>query len=339
VFSHDLIRLTCKNEDDTGYLYAFLKTSIGNALIRTNEYGAVVKHIEPQHLESVPIPDPPPILKRRIHELVVNSYGLRDESNALLRKAERLLFEALNLPPMGHLRPRYFDKTVDLRNYAVTLSDTAGRLDASYHVPTVRAILQRLKTRAGEITTVGDPRVSKRVILPGRFARVYVQEGQGVPFFGGRQLFQLDPANKKYLSLKHHGQRIQRELKLEENMVLLSCSGTIGKVVLVPEHWEGWAASQHVIRVVPASDDVAGYLSVFLATEYGRELITRFTYGSVVDEIDDHHVCQVPVPLLKEAPAQAEINRLALEANAKRTEAYRAEQEAIRITRQSVLGL
>lgn len=335
--SDDIIRITCKDEADTGYVYAFLRTKTGQALIRTNEYGAVVSHIEPDHLENVPIPDPPLKLKKRIHDLVMKSYDLRDQSNELLVQADRLLYDALKLPPIDKLKPRYFDASVDVRNYTVKLSRLQGRLDASYHVPIVDAILRKLKKDAAEVTTVGDPRISKRIILPGRFARVYVQEGQGVPFFGGKQIYELDPSNKKHLSLVHHGERIRRDLKIGENWVLITRSGTIGKVALVPKHWEGWIPNEHIIRVVPSSEEIAGYLYVFLASDYGRELITRFTYGAVVDEIDDRHVAEVAVPLLKDAKLQAEINRLALEANEKRTEAYYAEQDAIRITNGEVI--
>lgn len=320
-----------------GYVYCFLKTDTGKALVNANIYGAVISEIEPAHFENVPIPDPPPLLKRRIHDLVMKSYALRDESNDLLIEAEALLCDALKLPPLSKLRPRYFHKTADLRNYAVKLSRLEGRLDASYHVPVVDTILRRLKKEAAEITTVGDPRISKRIILPGRFARVYVQEGQGAVFFGGKQLYELDPVNKKYLSLAKHGKRIRRDLVLTENMTLITRSGTVGKVALVPAHWANWVTNEHIIRVEPASADIAGYLYVFLATEYGRELITRFTYGAVVDEIDDRHISQIPIPLLEDSSTQAVINRLALEANAKRTEAYRVEQEAICITNNEVI--
>lgn len=320
-----------------GYVYCFLKTSIGKALVKTNIYGAVISEIEPEHLAEVPIPDPPYVLKKRIHDLVIRSYALRDESNALLDEAEAFLYDVLKLPPLERLRPHYFDKTTDLRNYAVKLSNLTGRIDASYYMPIVNAILRRLRKEAAEITTIGAPHISKRVILPGRFARVYVEEGQGTVFFGGKQLFELDPANKKYLSLVKHGDRIKSDLLLKENMILITRSGTIGKVALAPRHWEKWVANEHIIRVEPASADIAGYLYVFLATDYGRELIKRFTYGSVVDEINDRHVSEVPVPLLKDATTQAEINSLALEANVKRTKAYYAEQEAIRITNEEVI--
>lgn len=337
IFSDDLIRLECIEEGTSGYLYAFLRTATGRALIKTNEYGAMIPHIEPSHLETVPIPNPPEALRHRIHKLILKSYALRDESNELLSQAERLLFEALRLPPLAQVQPRYFKSSAGPCNYSIKLSQLAGRLEASYHVPIVSAILHRLKKGAAELTTIDDPRLSRRVVLPGRFARVYVQEGQGIPFFGGRQILELDPAKKKYLSLAHHAKRIKEQLTLEQNMILVTCSGTIGKVALVPKHWEGWTASQHMIRIVPASTDIAGYLYVFLATDYGRELITRSSYGAVVPEIDRQHVGQVTIPLLKDEGIQKEINRLALEASMKRTEAYHAEQEAIRITNEKVI--
>ena len=51
---------------------------------------------------------------------------------------------------------------------------------------------QSLKRYAEEVTTVGDPRISREVILPGRFKRVYVDEGYGRVLIGGKQLSELD---------------------------------------------------------------------------------------------------------------------------------------------------
>lgn len=337
VFSHDLIRIECSGADTAGYLYAFLSTKTGRALVKSNEYGAMIPHIEPSHLAMVPVPNPPPILRKQIHDLVIHSYALRDQSNALLEEAERLLYEALELPPLSELQPHAFDRVAGFSNYTVDLSKLAGRLDAPYHNPIVEAIMGRLREGAGEVTCIGDARISRRIILPGRFARVYVEEGQGVPFFGGKQIHQLDPTDRKFLSLKIHGPRIREQLALEQHMILITCSGTIGKVAFAPMHWKGIAASQHIVRVVPAATDIAGYLYVFLATDHGRELITRFSYGSAVPEIDAHHVSHIPIPLLEDASVQAEINRLALEANKKRTDAYHAEQKAIRVTVDEVI--
>lgn len=201
----------------------------------------------------------------------------------------------------------------------------------------VKTITDHLKKYAKEVTTLGNPNVCAEIILPGRFKRVYVEEGYGRVFIGGKQLGELDPSNKKFLSLVHHKDRIAKQLEIHENMTLITCSGTIGKVALVGKQWENWTANQHIIRVVPASKQIAGYINVFLLSDYGHELITHYTYGSVVDEIDDNHVQQIPIPLLKNISVQDNINSLVLLANQKRYEAYNLEQQALEIMDQEVI--
>ncbi len=323
IFTPDLMRIDFDNPLDAGYIYAYLKSSVGQKMISAQTYGAVIVHVDPEHLADIPVPDAPEDLKRKIHGLIVRSYELRDESNALLDEAEKILIDALNLPPLEDFRNE--------KIFSVKLSNLRGRLDASFHTPLVERIISHLQAHAAEVTTVADERISRAVVLPGRFKRVYVDEGHGRIFIGGKQIGELDPSNKKYLSLAFHADRISTELELTENTTLITRSGTIGNVALVPKHWDGWVASEHIIRVIPASVDVAGYLSVFLSTDYGRELIKRNTYGAVVDEIDDNHVRSVPVPLLKDTAAQIRINALALAANEKRFEAYRLEQAALKL--------
>lgn len=335
--SDDIIRITSKEASDTGYLYAFLRTKIGQALMRTNEYGAVVSHIEPEHLENIAVPNPPPILKKRIHNLVIKSYDLRDESNDLVAEAEALLYDSLNLAPIEKLKPRYLTPAVDLQNYTVMLSCLDGRIDASYHGPIVNVILRKLQKEAAEITTIDDPRISKRISLPGRFSRVFVGQGQGAVYFTGKHIYDLDPSDKKYLAFSQHAQKIKEELTIRHNTLLVTCSGTLGKVVLCPRHWDGWVMTHDIIRVVPANIDIIGFVWAFLASDYGQELIKRYSYGAVVPHIEDYHIAQVTVPLLKDGEIQSRINRLILEANVKRSEAYYAEQEAVHITNEEVI--
>lgn len=335
--SQNLIRLIPKNNMIGGYLYTFLKSHIGQLLLTRNNYGAVIQHIDPEHLQHILIPNAPDKIKEKIHNLIVKSYALRDESNELIDKATELLVEELKLPPISELKQDGIENEKSVNAFSIKLSDLSGRVDASYHVPIVDAIVEHLREHAAEVTTVGDERISENIILPGRFKRVYVEEGYGRVFIGGKQLGELDPSNKKYLSLVHHGNRIAEQLELHENMTLITCSGTIGKVALVGKHWENWTANQHVIRIVPTNLNIAGYLYIFLSSDYGYPLITRFTYGSVVDEIDDKHVSKIPIPLLKNLKVQKEINDLALQANQKRYEAYLLEQEALRIMDEEVI--
>lgn len=332
VFSDDVIRVTFKEEYDLGYVYTFLKSRVGSLILQTNGYGSVITHVEPGHLAEVLIPNAPLELRKRIHNLIVRSYSLRDESNEAIDEATRLLVEELHLPPIHEMGK----SSAVVNTYSVKLSDMNGRLDASYHVPIVDTITTHLQQHAEEVTTIGDARISKEVILPGRFKRVYVEEGYGVPFFSGRNITELDPSDKRYLSFAQHDRKIKEELTLAENMILVTCSGTIGHVTLVPKHWEGWAMTRDIIRCISQSDMV-GYVYIWLSTEYANALLQAQAYGSVVPHIEREHILEIPIPLLGNQHLQKKINDLALEANAKRYKAYKLEQEALRIMNEEVI--
>lgn len=335
--SDDVIRIEAK--EYSGYVYAYLKSKVGRLLIETNNYGAVISHIEPEHLNGIPIPNPPPILKQEIHNLVEESFRLRDESNELMDEAQALLKDALQLPDIERLqaKAKQFEKNAGILNYPVSLSELDNRLDGSYHVPIVLAIEQHLEKTAKEVIKIGDHRISQSIILPGRFKRIYVEEGSGITFFGGKQLYELDPSNKKYLSISQHGDRIKDELKIHTNTILITRSGTIGKVTIVPEHWDSWIPNEHIIRVVPINNEIAGYLYVWLSSDYAYPLIIRYTYGAVVDEIDDKQVSEIAIPLLRDENTQKVINDKVLEANEKRAKAYELEQEALNILNEKVI--
>lgn len=330
VFSHDLLRITFKKEYDLGYVYAYLNTEIGLTILQSNNYGAVIDHIEPTHLQNIPIPDAPVEIRKLIHGFVVESFNLRDQSNELIDKAQFMLCQELQLPDLSEIESKQYMKNVGFDNYSVKVSKTNGRLDASYHKPEVDEIIKIISQNAKNVTILGDNQISKDIILPGRFKRIYVDKDYGIPFLGGKQLLSLSPSNIKYLSLAHHGKRIEEQLLLEENMCAVTCSGTIGKVMIIPKHWDGWTLNQHVIRIKPASLDIAGYIYAWLESDYCKPLITRYIYGAVVDEIDDLQIANVPIPILHNKNIQDEINRLVLRANNLRYKAYQKEQIAIK---------
>ena len=335
--SEHAIRIIC--EKHSGYVYAFLKSQGGRTLVKSNMFGAVINQLEPEHLNHIPIPNPPPALKQEIHDLIEESFKLRDESNELMDAAQALLKTALQLPSIEVLQERaeQFDKTAGVLNYSVSSSEVIDRLDGSYYVPIIKAIEQHISKTAREIVKVGDSRISRSVTLPERFKRIYVDEGHGAVFFGGKQLHELDPSNKKYLSIGQHKERITGDLGVSPNSILITRSGTVGKVAIVPEHWKGWIPNEHIIRVVPLNNEIAGYLHAWLSSDYAYPLITRYIHGAVIDEINDWQVSEIVIPLLHDENVQWKINDTVLEANRKRTEAYNLEQEALRVLDEKVI--
>ncbi len=58
-------------------------------------------------------------------------------------------------------------------------------------------------------------------------------------------------------------------------------------------------ASQHILRVV-AKDIPVGYLFAFMNSEIGLNSIQSFMYGSVIQQIEPHHLELLPIPILNE---------------------------------------
>ncbi len=336
VFSDDVIRVTFKDAVDLGYTYTFLKSSIGQKILTTNGYGSVITHLEPEHLNEIPIPNAPTDIKQRINNLIIDSYRLRDESNELIDSATQLLVDELHLPDISEFEVDDYKKEAPVETFNVKLSDLNGRADASYHLPIVDAIINHLRKYAEEVTTVGDERISSDIILPGRFKRVYVDKEYGVRFLGGKELNQLDPSTEKYLSKKAHANQLKDSLGIKPNSLLTPARGSLGEVVFPPKHFIGWAISDNLMQIL-SFDSICGYLYIFLNTEYGKTLIQRFTYGGVVDAIEPEHIKQVVIPLLKNEDVQKQINDFALEANQKRYKAYKLEQQALDIMDNEVI--
>lgn len=336
LISEHAIRIEAENNG--GYLYSFFKSQTGRSIVESLIHGAVIHQIEPSHLLCILVPNAPKLLQAHIHHTVTESFCLRDESNTLIEQSRAKLQAALKLPAVETFAPPPNGDN-GLCSFSVNVASLNQRFEANYHSPLAQAVTNHLHNHAAQVLALGDRQLTNKITLPGRYKRMYVSEKQGIPFIGGKEILELDPRGEKFLSLKHHGVRIADELTLHENMILVTRSGTIGKVNIVPQHWEGWAGSEHMIRAVPESSDWAGYLYAWLSSEWALPLIRRHTYGAVVFEIDQHQLAEVPVPILADATLMHEINTLVLRANELRYMAFGKEQEALRVFNEEVLGL
>lgn len=140
--------------------------------------------------------------------------------------------------------------------------------------------------------------VSSRIFYPGRFIRNYVgQEQDSIPFLGGTNISQLLLRTEKRIG---DSPKIN-ELKIKPGWILVTRSGSVGIVSTVPTAWDGFAASEHVIRIIPNSEKVAPeYIYAFLKTKYAQDVIARGVYGSVIDEITPEYLGNIEIPIPKD---------------------------------------
>jgi type I restriction enzyme S subunit len=316
--SEDAIRLRAPNPAIAGYIVAFLRSRYGRPQLLQASYGSVVRHIEPQHLTRIVIPNQRDAVES-IGQRVKKAYDLRDEANSLLDQAETALYELLDLPRLPDQ-----EKKGPIAS-CVRASRLDIRFDASYHDPSVAKILRQISSM--NTLRLEDKRLTSAVRAVTKFRkRVYVQRG-GIPMLSSKQILQIDPVDVKRLAKGAHTKDLP-EIALKERMIAVTCSGTIGRVQIIPAYMEGWTANQHAIRLIAAEDMNAGYLYAWLASEYGQRLIRRYSYGSVILEIDREMLGSVPVPYPGKS-IRAAIGDLVLAANSLRDQAWQIERGAI----------
>ena len=136
----------------------------------------------------------------------------------------------------------------------------------------------------------------------------------------------------------HYSDKLISDITIRKNDILVTRSGTVGKIMMAPKHWENWTSSDHVIRIL-SKGLYHGLIFTWLSSEYGKELIKRQIYGSVVDEITDEQLGEVVIPIFRDDKINMSISSLIDEANELRYQAYKQEQEAINIMNKEVLGL
>ena len=318
VVSDDVIRIISQKDSYSGFLYAYLSTWVGNALLTKDQYGVAVDHIEPHHVKTVKVPLFPEEIQRIIHNNIQKAFNLREKSRLLLDKSQEELLRELELPEL--------EKPTKIEPFSVRSSDLKLRFDASYHNPIIDDIHDNLKECKFPPKRVGDN--IGEVFIPGRFKRIYVGKDYGIPLLSGTQVVQIKPYDMKYISTK-----VTKNIEnwiVRTGWVLVTCSGTIGRIALVPKEWDGWAISQHVLRIIPNAKEVNnGFLVAFLLSEYGHQQVISKTYGGVVDELAEDDVKDVLIPL-PPLDVQKKIGNLVVEAYELKELANKIEDETVK---------
>lgn len=205
-------------------------------------------------------------------------------------------------------------------NSRLLLGSASRRLDASFYNGAAIAGMEALERSGMDLVEVRD--LTEEVFIPNRFKRNYVSAKHGIPFLQGSHVIQFRPDDVKHLSKATHG-NIDR-LLISEGWILITRSGTVGRVALVTEQWDGWAASEHIFRLIPNGRCPTGYLTAFLSSPLGQLQLNQQIYGAVVDELTEEHIRSIRVPM----PATAAQQRAVEAISAKTIQAAKARAAA-----------
>jgi hypothetical protein len=284
--SHDMARIEVPDDRLRYYVFAYLKTKVGQALLRRGKSGSVIDHLTASDIGAVPIALIDAHLIRTISDKV--EHALRCISLARAQLQHTMDAYQQTLPT---LKPA--ERTA--YGWTIQANDVVDRLDCAFYAPSTRNARIQMKAaggpECGEVCWVRKPQ---------RYNRYYVDPAHGRPVLSGRQLLQIEPINLRYVSDRSFAE--PDSYVLDSGMTIFGAvgrsEGRLGSPALVTDSRAGWLASEDVARLVPKDHISKGALWLAIASTHSQLQLKSLAFGSVIDHMDPRGISQVTLPPL-----------------------------------------
>lgn len=296
LISHDLLRITPKDNAAWGWLYAFLRSTQGAAMMTSAQYGHMIKHLEPSHLHALPIPVPRDDVLSEFHAQVSEILEARNKAWDLQVQAESIFSAAIDQQAISSEKA-----SVGFSVRTTELFGKRRRFEASYHSPVATEILRQFERVGLKTEPLRD--VTEKVWWMTRFKRVFGEAG--VRYMSADNLFSINPSNIKKVMIEQAEN--PDSYRVKSGWIIMACSGQTyglnGSVALMTEPHENAFFSHDLVRIIADKSKIrAGYLFTVLGhPQLGRPLVIRNAYGTSIPHLDPEDVAAIPVVRLPES--------------------------------------
>ena len=275
-----------------GYLYAFLSSRYGIPMIANAAYGAIIQHIEPEHIASLPVPRFSSAVEEEIHECVQAAADLRARFQAGVTVATRDLFESAGLSELLDLR--WHDQPRETG--FVVQRPEAISLRALNFSPRANRLTERLQDVPHR--SLGDICHDGKLQTGARFKRIDADPAYGVRLIGQRQAFWVEPEGRWI-----NPNEAPADIMQQDETVLIAAHGTLGenevfgRSILVTGTWIKHAYSQDFVRAFSGTPDISGaYLFAFLRSGVAFRLLRSMSVGGKQQEYHTALLREMPIP-------------------------------------------
>lgn len=318
------------------YIFTFTQTNIYKLWVNAIQRSTGQPNINAEEYKSLGIPVP----NKEIQARIVNIYSQAQETKhqkeaeakALLASIDAYLLEKLGifLPEKAKSKPTFFTQFKSLQG---------ERFDPFYHQTYFQDLINAIKKSKYRICKLGDE--IKEINYGASFSNNYVENG--VPLLRIKDLRRNEIVLDKIVYLPESARTLLGNSFVKTNDFLISRSGTIGVVSIVPKNIDGFAFGSFMIKFNLKENSLIdrNFLSYYLNCKLLIELIEREKIGAVQGNITIPIIKSilVPVPPL---PIQKEIadhiTNIRQQAKTLQNEAKNAIEEAKRTVEAMILG-
>ncbi len=195
--------------------------------------------------------------------------------------------------------------------------DDALRINPQAHLPHYHAVLARLQAvdeRPGwSVSTLAQLHHGVEVFKGPRFKSENIitddpRPGATEPYYTPSAVLQEKSDSVKYVDTSRASSAQLRQIqaiRVRQGDIVITRSGTIGRVAYITRRLDGAIVSDDLIRVRVPDERLRLYVFAFLQSAVALEQMLRNEYGSVQQHLDPAHVADLLVPV-PEDPAVLE---------------------------------
>lgn len=221
-------------------------------------------------------------------------------TNDLHGRFDEMVDAVLGVPPA---KTAAIANRAAVETWEVPLQDiyTNGdiRLDASHYNRDTAQALEQLRECGYELKPLSE---IASVLLPGQFVRIWAKDKvHGIPYVNATDLMSLTGIGLMEGGMRYLSRQTEvdiAELTIREGWLLMTCSGTIGRVFYVPKRLDQWVATHDLIRIIPSDKEYTGFLHAYLSSSIAQKQILGYTHGGQIDHVTHHQVGTILVPML-----------------------------------------
>ena len=310
-----------------GYLFAYLSSPTGTALVKSGTFGSVIDTIEPDYVGDLPVPRLDAAVEQHIHELIERAAALKAKATSFVSDAQTAFFRIHDLPRLTNreaLTKGLWCFPIPRSQYgqfaltAWTYNPVAQRTRAEIQNRRRHALLANLVTEPG-------------IFYGHQFKRIDADPNVGIELLSQSHVFQERPAGRW---ISKNSVSDYREYMVPDGAILVAAQGTMGDNELFGHcqfshrNFASHMITQHILRVIPDPQKInPGYLFAFLSSEYGFQLLRSTECGTKLLGFILPLVERIPVPLASE-DAQDEIGEMIFQAYDCRADALQLEDQA-----------
>ena len=280
--SEHVIRLVPNNILRGGLVYAYLASKYGHSLLTQGTFGAVIQHIEPDFVGSLPIPQFPETFQNEVDDLMQEAARLREEAADALEEA------------VCYFDGKYSIEKEFTKCFSLKLSQLKLGIAAYNNNLEVDEFINKYSNNSIILKDV-----TSKIFAPPMFKHIYLDKDNGYPFMTGSELTQFNLRYYRWLSPR--GVKNIKDYTVSKGTLLLYKSGTtdggiLGNVFIADNKLDGCCLSDHVIRIVFKDEDMAYWAFAFLKSKGAIKMLQRLATGTMIPFITPERISELHIP-------------------------------------------